>query len=182
MSFNSSSVKMHSTMNTPLVYAISISAIAAVSDLRSSTIPNWLTLPPLVAAPAAYGIWLGWQYALLAVFSAILSGLVPYVLFRMRGMGGGDVKLFAALGAVTGFDPLLGVQIELVAFITAMISAASRLALSPSFRVRPDIRRQRPPEHSPPRSLLPQMKSTPVRLGGAILVATTIQLAPLLQA
>lgn len=72
---------------------------AAISDVRRFIIPNWLN-----AAVAALAIpyWLGsgeplwpllaWQLGLALVVLAVFAGL-----FAIGAMGGGDVKLFAAL-------------------------------------------------------------------------------------
>jgi prepilin peptidase CpaA len=60
---------------------------------------------------------------------AVLVGLVPYLLFtfsRGRGIGGGDVKLFAALGAWLG--PSLGVEVQFLAFACLLFWAFGLLA------------------------------------------------------
>ena len=38
-----------------LCSALVVAAIAAVFDWCTAEIPNWLTLPPIVVAPFAYG-------------------------------------------------------------------------------------------------------------------------------
>jgi len=108
------------------VVALGVAWIAAVSDVRTETIPNWLTLPTLVVAPLAWGLALGPLATAEAVTGAFLCGLVPYLLFRVSGGGGGDVKLFAALGAVVG--PGHGLEIELLGFLVAALYALGRLA------------------------------------------------------
>src|SRR5262245_30441442 len=94
--------------------ALLIAAVAAVTDFRRGEIPNWLTLPPLAVAPAAYGILHGPWGALGAIAAATVAGLVPYLLFRRGAAGGGDVKLFAALGATAGLS--IGIEAELCTF------------------------------------------------------------------
>jgi len=74
-------------------------AVATFTDLRSRRIPNWLVLPFLVAGIAASGWLHGWDGIGLS-FAGLGLGLLVYgVLFFMGGMGAGDVKLCAALGA-----------------------------------------------------------------------------------
>ncbi len=73
--------------------------IAAFTDLRRRQIDNWLNAGIALTAPiywwaAGYSLWpdVGYQLALtLAVFAVFA------VLFALRWMGGGDVKLLAAL-------------------------------------------------------------------------------------
>lgn len=99
---------------------------AAVSDARSGTIPNWLTLPTLATAPLL-AWWLagaaGFGFALAGAF---VCGLVPLLLFRAGAGGGGDVKLLAALGAIGGAR--LGLEIQMTSFTLATLWALGGLA------------------------------------------------------
>lgn len=73
--------------------------VAAVGDVRRLTIPNWLcvavallSLPYWGASAATFWPGFAWQAAFaLAVFVALAA------LFALGVMGGGDVKLLAAL-------------------------------------------------------------------------------------
>jgi prepilin peptidase CpaA len=106
--------------------ALLIAAIAAITDVRTGEIPNWLTLPPLLAAPLVYGILGGPWGAIGAVAGIFICGLVPYVLFRKGAAGGGDVKLFAAIGGVAGLG--VGIEAQLVTFMFAALISLGRLA------------------------------------------------------
>lgn len=99
-----------------LVAACGLSLAAAFTDARSGRIPNTLTLPGL-ALGLGLGVLMdgGWGFGE-ALLGAALSFLAPYLVFRgSRGVaiGGGDVKLFAALGALLG--PRRGLEVELAA-------------------------------------------------------------------
>jgi prepilin peptidase CpaA len=99
----------------PLLLALLVSALAALSDHARRVIPNWLTLPPLVIGLVVHA-WSGGLPALVATLLAALGCFAPaYFLFVRGGLGGGDVKLFAALGAVLGFRA--GLEVELAAFV-----------------------------------------------------------------
>jgi len=119
-------------MNTAVTIAaglaLCVAATAAFCDWRRGEIPNWLTLPALLLAPWSYGLAFGIEYALHSLAAGFLGGLVPYLLFRRGAMGGGDVKLFGALGAVMGFDLLVGVEIQLAASLAALVFASAALA------------------------------------------------------
>jgi prepilin peptidase CpaA len=89
-----------------------VAAAAAVTDARTGLIPNWLTLPTLLAALLFHLITQGVGGLAFSLAGALACGLVPYILFRTGSMGGGDVKLLAALGALAG--PQAGLEVELL--------------------------------------------------------------------
>jgi len=88
---------------------------AAISDARSLVIPNWLCAAIAIAfLPAAWMTGLPWSelgqhYAIGGAF--LLAGAV---LFAMRVMGGGDVKLLAAMTPWLDYN-LIGKFLILVA-------------------------------------------------------------------
>jgi prepilin peptidase CpaA len=75
---------------------------AAFTDIRSRRIPNWLVLAGLIVGlilNAYFGQWSGLRSALLGFG---LAALVYFPLYALRAVGGGDVKLMLAVGALTG--------------------------------------------------------------------------------
>lgn len=105
--------------------AILVVALAAAWDHRTGTIPNWITVPPMIAAPLGYGLVAGWMGVAVAIAGLFICAFVPYVLFRANAIGGGDVKLLAAVGAMLGVMP--GIEAQLVAFVAASVIAMGRL-------------------------------------------------------
>ncbi len=74
---------------------------AAWSDVRTGRVPNWLTLGSIALGLAHWSIALG-QRGAVASALAMAAGLVPLALiFAMGGLGGGDVKLMGAVGALS---------------------------------------------------------------------------------
>lgn len=116
-----------------LVAALLLTAAAAYRDLRTALIPNRLVAAFAVVllsvrlwqgAAAAGGE--GVLRALAAgVLGALATAAVPLVLYRFGGIGGGDVKLLAALGIALG--PLYGIETELYAFAVMLLYAPVRL-------------------------------------------------------
>ncbi len=84
------------------ICAAAVVAIACASDVRSRRIPNWLTLSGAAAGillHAATGGFAGVGVSL----EGMLLGFGAYlVLYCLRAMGAGDVKLMAAVGAIVG--------------------------------------------------------------------------------
>ena len=101
--------------------AIAIALVAAAFDLKTRRIPNLLTFGSAVAAVAIHGISGGWVAASIA-FAGWALGLALFLpLFALGGMGAGDVKLLAALGACVG--PLAVVWVALFTSIAGGLMA-----------------------------------------------------------
>jgi len=92
-------VIMHSIAWWPTVFVV---IVATVTDLRSRRIPNWLVVPFLIAGMAVCTITGGWQGLGRSVLGVLLAALALGLFYLVGGMGLGDVKLFAAIGAWIG--------------------------------------------------------------------------------
>jgi prepilin peptidase CpaA len=98
-------------------------AVACVTDLQSRRIPNWLVFPFLVLGFVVTGSMHGWNGLLKSVEGFGLSLALTGILYCMRGMGMGDVKLCAAIGAWVGPG-----QAFVVLIITALAGGVMALA------------------------------------------------------
>lgn len=95
--------------------ATALSAVCAIADHRTGRIPNALTVPGLLLGLALGALGGGVAGAVASLCGAALAAIVPALLNRAGALGGGDLKLFAALGALAG--PRLGLEIETAAFL-----------------------------------------------------------------
>jgi prepilin peptidase CpaA len=156
---------------------------AAWSDARTGLIPNLTTLPLLAIAPLAHVFMDGPGGLFTSIGSAIGCALVPLLLFRLGAMGGGDVKLFAAIGAIAGLHA--GIEIQLLGYVVgaafALVAAARNGTLGWIVRralqllLRPfshAAARSEPAHHEAPREPAVQ------RLGLPVLIASLFVLAP----
>jgi len=167
-----------------------LTALAGAWDYRTGHIPNKLVLGGAVLGVASHLA----LYALLLprdgqslgelmssavanmMLGVLICGAVPLLLYRTGAMGGGDVKLLAAIGAWLG--PVLGLQAEMYGFIVAAVYAPARLAyqgqllrllgnsavlLSNPFL--PKARRRKVPE-----ALLTELRFGPALFVGCVLV------------
>lgn len=103
-----------------------LTASAALTDARSGLIPNWLTLPVLASAPLAQLAHGGGPALGRSLLGVALCAAIPALLFRAGAMGGGDVKLLGAIGALAG--PLRGLEIQLLAYHVLVLLACFTLA------------------------------------------------------
>ncbi len=104
---------MHSIAWWPTVLVL---AVATFTDLRSRRIPNWLVLPFLVVG-VIVSVWLQGWHGLAESMEGMGLGLLLFgILAWMGGMGMGDVKLCAAIGAWVGPSQLI-----LALVITGMV-------------------------------------------------------------
>jgi len=95
---------MHDVAFGELMLAVIVPAMlyACWSDLRHHRVPNWLNAVMLatgLSAQMTYGGWSGLAEGLLGV--SVGFGLLA-VLWAIKGMGAGDVKFMAAIGAWLG--------------------------------------------------------------------------------
>ena len=92
--------------------------LAAWIDGRELRVPNWITFP-MVLSGLTYSACLGSWSGLGAGLSGMAMGLACLLpLYAVGGMGAGDVKLMAGIGA------WLGWQITLQAFIVSVVVGA----------------------------------------------------------
>jgi prepilin peptidase CpaA len=92
-------MSMHTIAWWPTVIAL---AIATFTDLRSRRIPNWLVFPFMAAGFGVQAWFHGWHGVAQSLEGFALGAVIFGVLAAMGGMGMGDVKLFAGIGAWIG--------------------------------------------------------------------------------
>lgn len=110
---------MHSIAWWPTVIVL---AIATFTDIRSCRIPNWLVLPFLVAGVAVSAWTHGWHGVVQSFLGIALGTVILGFFCWMGGMGMGDLKLCAAVGAWIGPAQLLFALV-----ITAMVGGLMAL-------------------------------------------------------
>ncbi|MFN8059261.1 MAG: A24 family peptidase [Vicinamibacterales bacterium] len=109
------------------VAALGVALAAAVVDLRSRRIPNALTVTAAVLGLAWQAATGGTSGLVGSAAGVAIGGAVFFPIFALGGLGGGDVKLMAALGAWVGPIPVLWIAIY-TAMAGAMLAVVVSLA------------------------------------------------------
>lgn len=84
------------------VFVGTLLILACVTDLRARRIPNVLTGTAAIGAVLFHLATGGWLVAAWSIVGMVVGALLFLPMFALRGMGGGDVKLLAAVGAWLG--------------------------------------------------------------------------------
>lgn len=76
--------------------------LAVLFDLRTYRIPNRLLLCGLIATEVSTLIAGGWRQLGISVLGIVLPILLLFLLYQLRVLGAGDIKLFAVIGGGIG--------------------------------------------------------------------------------
>jgi prepilin peptidase CpaA len=107
------------------IVAVGIALVACVFDLRTRRIPNALTLTAALAALVFSIVTGGVRGAASSLTGWCVATLIWLPVYALGGMGAGDVKLIAAIGAWLG-----PVDILHAALYAALAGAAMAVALA----------------------------------------------------
>lgn len=91
--------------------ALAVASGATVTDLKAARIPNVLTMTSAVAGILAHAALPGGSGAATSLGGAAAGLAVFFPFFALGGLGGGDVKLMAALGAWLGWPGILSLAL-----------------------------------------------------------------------
>jgi len=109
------------------IAAALVALTACIPDLRTRKIPNALTFGAAAAALVVHGVLGGFGGLTTSVEGWLLGAALFMPLFALRGMGAGDVKLLAAVGAWLGPQ-----QVIWVALITSIAGGVLALVVAVS--------------------------------------------------
>jgi prepilin peptidase CpaA len=135
-------INFHNTDSTNILLNLAVNltllttiGLAALFDIKERRIPNWVILFGLIAG-LVLGAFRGGTHFIFNVsgfFAGILALMIP---FAFGWMGAGDVKMFAAMGALIGYKPLPRVFFYscLVAGVIALIAMGLGQARQISFK------------------------------------------------
>ena len=94
-------------MNSSHIVGLTIASLACVTDLRTRRIPNVLTFGAALAGLLYQFVSGGVDGLGHATLGWLVGAVIFFLPFALGGLGGGDVKLLAALGAWLGPEDVL---------------------------------------------------------------------------
>lgn len=80
---------------------------ATYTDIRKNRIPNSLTITAAGIGVLFFTIKNGWEGLLFSISGMVVGFMVMFLLYLFGAISAGDVKIFAAIGALTGTDFVL---------------------------------------------------------------------------
>lgn len=93
----------HALVKNWPIWVVSITLIvAAVIDGMKLKVPNWLTFPMIISGwvyNATLSPWAGWEGLLYSLWGTAVGMALLLPAYAIGGMGAGDVKLLAGVGA-----------------------------------------------------------------------------------
>jgi prepilin peptidase CpaA len=99
-----------------IAFLIPLAVIVAYYDVRYRRIPNAFVLATFISGIAINAITGGFQGVMGSLAGCALGFVLMFVLHVFGAMGAGDVKLFAAIGAV------MGAQLVLPTFVVVVLT------------------------------------------------------------
>jgi prepilin peptidase CpaA len=113
---------MQSVSVGPLLFVLCAGAVAAFTDIRSFRVPNYITFPLLLAGIVFHACISSGQGLSFGLAGAAVGFACLIIFYVLGGVGAGDVKLLAAMGAWIGPQAILA--LFMVAAILMGIYAA----------------------------------------------------------
>lgn len=119
-----------------MAIAVAIASVCLITDILWRRIYNLVTLPAAFAGLTLGFVNGGWQGLLLAVGGLVIGFATLIIPYYVGGMGAGDVKLMAALGALVGPGAIVQVFLytALIGGVIAVANAIWRKTLTRAFR------------------------------------------------
>jgi prepilin peptidase CpaA len=87
------------TANWPVWLLSVVLIVAAVIDGWKLKVPNWITYPLIISGWIYSGVYFGWEGLAWSLLGTTVGLLLLLPLYAIGGMGAGDVKLLAGVGA-----------------------------------------------------------------------------------
>jgi prepilin peptidase CpaA len=158
---------------------VPLAVVIIYYDVRYRRIPNAFVLATLASGLLVNSIFGGAQGAIASLGGCALGFILMFILHVFGAMGAGDVKLFAAIGSVTGASLILPMFLVVVltgGVLAVVATLRARAVRSTALRV-VQILVGLMPGWQMPRFAVPQDRRLTIPYGVAITLGSIITLA-----
>lgn len=117
--------------NWPIWVVSATLIVAAVIDGMKLKVPNWLTFPMIITGwiyNATLSPWAGWDGLLFSLWGTAVGMALLLPAYAIGGMGAGDVKLLAGVGAWVADTATLLYAFAVSALVGGLIALVMILA------------------------------------------------------
>lgn len=165
-----------------LLAASAVILVAAITDLRTRRIPNWLTLPAVPIGLVASFVFGGVPGLVFAAIGLVVALMIYLPLYALKAMGAGDGKLMAAVSVFIGWYMWLHLFMAasvlggLVAVLFTMAKGEFRNTLARSVTVLRSLARFEAPSSADPTLDIRSAKSISLPHGSVIALAWLVLL------
>lgn len=161
------------------VLLVPLAIVIIYYDVRYRRIPNPLVIATLISGLAMNTTFTGVNGALSSASGCVLGFILMFLLHVFGAMGAGDVKLFAAIGSVTGAQLVLPTFVivvltgGLLAFVSILRSGAFRTTMHRVLQIFVGLL----PGWQMPRFAVPADRAHTIPYGVAITIGSIISMA-----
>lgn len=162
-----------------LLLLIPLAMVVIYYDVRFRRIPNVLVLAALIAGLTINISYGGWRGAVSSLGGFAVAFIPMFLMHVFGAMGAGDVKLFAAIGAVVGL-PLVPMTFVVVVMLGAVLAIYSMIRSRTVFSTLHGVLRVFVgilPGWEMPRFSLPADRHHTIPYGVAIMIGSVIAVA-----
>jgi prepilin peptidase CpaA len=122
---------------TSILFLMVILVPSAIGDYQRQKVPNWLSMPGWVVAPAVAGFFTGFGGVSNSLLGLALMVALLFPLWMVHWFGAADVKLIGTVGAFVGVSDsllvLLGILVTGMLMSLAMLIYKRRLLVIINF-------------------------------------------------
>jgi prepilin peptidase CpaA len=161
------------------MFLVPLAVVISYHDVRYRRIPNAFVLAALISGIAMNTTFGGLNGALSSASGCVLAFMLMFLLHVFGAMGAGDVKLFAAIGSVTGAHLVLPTFLVviltggLLAVVSILRSGAVRTTMHRVVQILVGLL----PGWQMPRFAVPADRTDTIPYGVAITVGSIISMA-----
>lgn len=111
------------------IFVCSMLLMAGIDDMKRNRISNRIVIPAIIMSVIYRGYFGGFLYAMRGIKDMTLICLIFLPVFKLRGIGAGDIKLFCMIAGFYGFIP--GLKMAALAIMLAGVTAVYRVFKNP---------------------------------------------------